>query len=284
MKKHIIWFIALGLIVVGGIMMIAAALHGAQGVIYTKDGLELENYQTYSESLEYNDTIVEIEANIDLANISLVPASDGKLKVEYKVTDIDKPQITFIDGKLKITMPHRIPNWSINLPGTNSFNKGGNITIYYPQNTMFESIYIGNDLGNIDVKGVNTNDLIIQNDLGDVIIKDVISKSTDIELNLGNLTMSGEFSESTLLQNDLGNITVNGNLLGITDITSNLGDVALNLSGIQSDYDYLLSVDVGDIFIDGSKVKQSAYNNIHAQNNVINVKADLGNISIKFGQ
>jgi hypothetical protein len=282
-KKYIVWIVAAGLVVLGGIMMLIAGLNGAHGVSYTENGFHVYG-EKYSENLELSGAIREIEAKIAMADITLAPATDGKFRVEYFFTEQKPPNIIFNNGKLTITSEQN-ERWGINLPGMSTWNEINYVKIYFPEGSEFDRIDIDNGLGSVtatDVRSETRTDIVLN--LGNLKLDGgVYGGQTTLHNDMGNIDFSGDLLGSAEITNNMGNIDFSGNLLGNAEVTDNMGDVTLRLDGAAADYEYELAVDLGNIYVDGIKIGTHTERYSVGAENFFEVKANMGNITVRFG-
>lgn len=191
--------------------------------------------------------IDSIDIDTDLADIKVVKSDDAEnvkvtMKKGYMKHYSCKP-----DGKtLEIEYD----------TNSNNYKSGPEIIVEVPDGIALESIEIDTALGNIKFEGLtlNTKALDVYSNLGDVKFTDMtvlcdINAGTD----LGNVKLvGGKYGEMNLNSN-LGDITIQGELTGDVTASCDMGDIKAELSSAETDYNYYLSTDMGDVEINDAE-------------------------------
>ena len=123
----------------------------------------------------------------------------------------------------------------------NFFNrKGSYVTLYVPENLVFDKVNISMGIGNLDIKDVDLN---------------------DVTLDLG-----------------IGKTNIESNLKGINKLECGIGKINLNLSLDKDEYTFKLKKGIGKIDLNGETIDND--NNIGNGLNIIDVDGGIGKISI----
>ena len=143
-------------------------------------------------------------------------------------------------------------------------------------------IFTDLDAGDISVARISTEQLSIILDLGNCDIDDANAKNSEISCDSGNINIKNFESDGIEVDSSLGDVTIDGSLRGKSDIDLDAGDLKLNLKQSMDDTAYFIETDLGDIVINGDKRRGLVENRIMGAQHNLNLKTDLGNVSLNF--
>ncbi|MVO73062.1 DUF4097 family beta strand repeat protein, partial [Paeniclostridium sordellii] len=233
-----------------------------------------------------------------ITNIEIIPSEKYKIELQYK-EDYGKINYKVKNNSLIINQESTIRN----LNNKSNFNKDdlNFIKIYIPSDKSFEKFSIISDIGNIDIRQMNLNNLDlscnvgnikvnnceindskISNDTGNIEINKSKFKNLEANLNLGNIN-SKNINVKNLLnaKNDLGNIDISGKVYGDIEVNCDLGNVDIEIDEKEKNYNYRLICDLGKIDINGKRKNKDVSLENNSDNN-LNIECDSGNIKLKF--
>lgn len=285
MKAKKIIFIIAGLLILFGAIVsgIAVALAGT----YSSDSAQIQTH-TITESIS------KINISADIDDIRIVTADTDSIKVTYAEDKIRKYDFSAENNTLSLKSVsgdalglkwYDYVNFNINFK-----DRVKGITVEVPKgldtditlSAKYGDIYVDDLKGSMNAKADN----------GDVeIVKSEFSK-LECDVDYGDIEMEKVAAESIKLTNDCGDIEieeVSGNILascayGDIDIErisgnnitleNNCGDVEGTILGNEADYTINAETNLGDRNIQ----------NRTGGKNTLNIKTDLGDISIRFVQ
>ncbi len=163
----------------------------------------------------------------------------------------------------------------------NWFNKQetSNITIYIPENKIFERTEIEAGAGEINIDKLQTNNLTFSIGAGKVQINELeVFEKAEIEGGAGKADIiSGELHNLDL-EMGLGELNLTTKLIGNNVIEQGIGKLSINLTDNIENYKIRTSKGLGSITIDGNEVQDgNTYGN--GENN-IRIEGGMGAIEI----
>lgn len=163
----------------------------------------------------------------------------------------------------------------------NWFNKQetSNITIYIPENKIFERTEIEAGVGEINIDKLQTNNLTFSIGAGKVQINELeVFEKAEIEGGAGKADIiSGELHNLDL-EMGLGELNLTTKLIGNNVIEQGIGKLSINLTDNIENYKIRTSKGLGSITIDGNEVQDgNTYGN--GENN-IRIEGGMGAIEI----
>lgn len=163
----------------------------------------------------------------------------------------------------------------------NWFNKQetSNITIYIPENKIFERTEIEAGAGEINIDKLQTNNLTFSIGAGKVQINELeVFEKAEIEGGAGKADIiSGELHNLDL-EMGLGELNLTTKLIGNSVIEQGIGKLSINLTDNIENYKIRTSKGLGSITINGNEVQDgNTYGN--GENN-IRIEGGMGAIEI----
>ena len=154
--------------------------------------------------------------------------------------------------------------------------------------------------GDINLKNVDTTNLQVSNEYGDMNGQSIAAQKLNIALTDGNVTLNtvntnnaiinnqygdillSQFeSEALDVQNDSGNVTLEGTLLGTSRVYADYGDIQLILKNKQSELNYKIRSEYGDIKINNEQFEGSVTQTANSTNQ-LNITAADGDVNLQF--
>ena len=163
----------------------------------------------------------------------------------------------------------------------NWFNKQetSNITIYIPENKIFERTEIEAGAGEINIDKLQTNNLTFSIGAGKVQINELeVFEKAEIEGGAGKADIISEELHNLDLEMGLGELNLTTKLIGNNVIEQGIGKLSINLTDNIENYKIRTSKGLGSITIDGNEVQDgNTYGN--GENN-IRIEGGMGAIEI----
>lgn len=224
-------------------------IHTVTGIQITgKFGGEKVTESTLTESYS------RIDIDAQALSVNIVTGNENTF--EYIGSKEYRPRISVSDGVATITQKGIRPN-------INNSSNGISLTITV-NNTNFSDVNIDLDFGEINIDGINAENLRISADCGSVKVKNGNFAETTVEADLGEVEFrDSSFDKSLEIEADCGSITI-----------KNPGD--LSDSDIEAGTDLgRVKISAGDINYTGKSYKQEG------SGAKIRLNADLGEITIE---
>lgn len=249
LNKFLFWAICFGSIIVGGILLAIGVSQGGatsfsigsnglnfyRGLVFSNDDIAL-----YSDIIDEQVTSIEL----DLEFTEVIITKGDELTINYtsdigykiknntlEVTSTSTKSNRFGmylnsvgQGLVKITVPDYVTSLEIE---TSSKTWIYDLTI--------DKIELDIALGNVVVENTKANYLDVEANLGNIELNDCSFDTLKAELDMGSLTTSNlEILSSAKFKNDMGTMYI-------------------DLSGVESDYNFQSSTDMGSFSINGNK-------------------------------
>lgn len=219
-----------------------------------------------------------IDIELDLADVKVIKSEDAEnVKVTMKKGYL-KHYSCELDGKtLEIEYD----------TGNHNYKSGPEIILEIPDGIELKKIEADTALGDITFEGLtlNINTLDVHSNLGNV-------KFTDMEIlcdikagtDLGDVKfLNGTYGKMNL-ENSLGDITITGEVTDDVKACCDMGDVKVELSGKESDYNYSLSTDMGDVEINDVDYNKEMSGEADITNKgaeiTLTLESDMGDVTV----
>lgn len=163
----------------------------------------------------------------------------------------------------------------------NWFNRQetSNITIYMPENKIFEKIEIEAGAGEINIEKLQTNNLVFSIGAGKVQINELeVFKKAEIEGGAGKADITSGELHNLDLEMGLGEFNLTSKLIGNNVIEQGIGKLNINLTDNIENYKIKTNRGLGSITINGNEMQDGeTYGN--GENN-IRIEGGMGAIEI----
>lgn len=161
-----------------------------------------------------------------------------------------------------------------------SRKKIGELIIYLPKDVVFDTTILDLGAGRVNIETLKTRKLDIDFGAGEVKIGNLfVTDQANISTGAGKVRIN--YSEINDLDLDLGvgEFSLTSRLSGKSEVDAGVGEVNLNLYGTSEDYSVEVDGGLGEIKVDGKRVKDGSYG---SGNSIIEIDGGVGNIDIKF--
>ncbi|MBR6380770.1 MAG: DUF4097 family beta strand repeat protein [Lachnospiraceae bacterium] len=213
---------------------------------------ETEDLPAGEGSVALQGRITELQALVDVADLKVeVGGSDYSLEYE----DARGMTYSLEKGVLIISQREK----------TGVITDGGEIVLHLPSGTMLTDASFSVGAGDVDVDGLQAQNLTIRVGAGDFRLEDCEVGDLNAEVGLGNLKLEGRVT---------GNLTAE----------VGAGNLEMELEGSEKDHNYSISVAAGDVKVgdthtSGFGAERQANN---GADNWFILKCGLGNLQIEF--
>lgn len=243
--------------IIGGILSVIGLL----GVFFNGNAVN-ENMKTYSVSSEINKLDIQINAaalNIKEGDVFSIESNLNYLNVE------EKDNMLIIKEEKK-----SYGNY-----------KDAVLTIYIPEDTMFNNINITTGASKLTVDNLSAEIIGFNLGAGDVSIASLIATETsNIKGGAGRITIFDGTLKNLNLEMGVGQLNLTSALSGDCKLDLGVGETNITLLGNKEDYKLEFEKGLGSISVDGKDV--SDYGNSGNGTNKIEINGGIGSINVEF--
>lgn len=193
---------------------------------------------------------IDIEADI----LSVTIEQGEKYEIRWDVKKANMPKYSVKNEVLTVTQNQKIPNIS--------GNRSCKVYITVPKDVVLSDVEVETSVGEVIISDIVTMHTDITSDVGDVELKDCQLGETSLEADVGNVVMRQCSFMDLEGEADVGNFEI-------------YGEEEL------SHYSYHLKAAVGDIKVNGEKVRKS-FREQGDNGYEVNVSCDVGNIELNY--
>lgn len=254
---------SLVMIVIGGMITLAAAFSGGElSISQSRHGIFSFIKWNDKKSIVSNadpsyftaeNEVTSFQADIDMGSIEIKQGDTFSISTK----NIKKSYISIREENG--TYHFTVRQDDIEIIGNNN-----NCEIYVTLPETVKTIDIDQSLGEVEITGMNLTSLTINSALGDVDLKDITFEEGDITLDLGEFDFYGDFTK-------------------VFNLTNHMGGANIQLLKSSSDYNYSLSVSMGELIINdhhhGSISSDYHQNNSKEAN--LDVEMNMGSLEIQ---
>ena len=157
----------------------------------------------------------------------------------------------------------------------------GMLTLYVPEDTVFESVSIDTGAGRLTADELRTErlDLSLGAEAEEFGYLET-TKETDIEGGAGAIVISDGSITDLELEMGVGGLDLTAALLGDSDLSLGVGESKLTLLGNKDDYRVEIEKGLGNILVDGEIVSQ--YGSYGSGRNSVDIEGGVGEINLSF--
>jgi len=310
--------IALAMIMIGILLAVIGLFSGTKfSIILTDNGLKAVGKEDRKNEEWVLEEFKDLEVALADAKLEVIPSDEYKLEIESLVGTKITHTVENETLTIKDRASHSEFTFAMNFIGNIQKTI---IKIYVPADKEFDNVSITNDFGDIklnemttdklmilsndgdiDIKDIQSNTVTIQNDFGDTNASNVKINNLTLEINDGDAefnsvniakeaTLSNDFGEISLrdftshgtkIESSDGEIYINGELLGKTNIESSFGDMKLELTNKETELNYHIQNDFGDIVVNGEEFETKTTNNVDMDDKITILSSD-GDVEISL--
>lgn len=262
------------------IMIISIIIFGITAIFGIGAGIEaisnnMGNSADNDKLLTYTQEYTEIESlDIDLSKSGLEIRTGDSFKVEFinvskdlstKLNDANK-ELKIEDKPLKLF---------------ENINSNSKVIVYIPNDYELKSIKL--DLVGVSgayMEGFKTAKLEVDMGAGKYEINNVQATNMDVESGAGETIIRNSSFDNLEFNGGVGKATINCKISNRGEIESGVGKLEVNLIGSKDDYKLRAETGIGNLTIDGNKVRDGEV--VGTGNANIKVEAGIGETSINF--
>lgn len=224
-------------------------------------------------------TYTQVYNDIESLDINL-----SKSKLEIKTGDSFKVEFLNVSKKLSTKLDNSGKELKIEDETLKLFenrNSNSKVIVYIPSNYELKSVKL--DLVGVSgtyIEGFKSEKLEVGIGAGRYEINNVQAKSCEIDSGAGETYINNSTFDNFEFNGGVGKATINCKVNAKGNIESGVGKLEVNLIGSKDDYKVRAETGIGNLTIDGNKVKDGEV--IGNGNTNINVEAGIGETSINF--
>ena len=186
------------------ILILSALMSAICGISTLGIRIFRSGHNASSQTWTPNERFSNINVSSKTSNIRILPAPDGKTKVEWTGNGTMKLNVKIQNGELKVEERNRFPIFRF-------FNVSSGspvIKIYLPKGN-FESLEAESDTGSVSVNSISVRDLDAESDTGSVRLTDVsVDRGAEAKTDVGRVELTNLSCSTLDAKTDTGSITM----------------------------------------------------------------------------
>lgn len=228
----------------------------------SKQDVVLDETKTY----EITSEIHSLDVRINAADFKIVSADEFSVESNLKYLSVSEK-----NGVLKIE----------DEPKSNSNYSNAILTLYVPNDVVFNDVDIENGSAKMTVDTLSANSIELKLGAGDVRFESLnASADVDIEGGAGRITIVSGTLNDLSLEMGMGELNLTAAVLGDSDLKFGVGGSNVTLIGSKDDYKVDIEKGIGNITVDGKTVTDFGSSG-NGQNH-IEIEGGVGTINLKF--
>ena len=262
------------------VMIISIIIFGLTAIFGIGVGIEkisnnIENSTNNSELLTYTEEYTGIESlDIDLSKSGLEIKTGESFKVEF--VNVPKDLSTRLNDSSKEL---KIEDETLKL--FENVNEDSKVIVYIPNDYELRSVKL--DLVGVSgayIEGFKAEKLEVDIGAGKYEINNVQATTAEIDSGAGETYINNSTFDNLEFSAGVGQAAINCKVNNKGEIESGVGKLEVNLIGTKDNYKVRAETGIGNLTIDGNKVRDGEIVGNGATN--INVEAGIGQTTINF--
>ena len=158
--------------------------------------------------------------------------------------------------------------------------KVGSITLRLPADHALDTVEAENDVGKIELTGLQADTMTVRADAGNLDISDCQAQSMDLETDVGNISLQDGQADTVQARAQVGRVNVEGiRCTSLLDLQADVGGVEAALPGSAEDYAFSGGTTLGKTSYGGTVYTEQT---ARADACRLQVRAEVGGIQIRF--
>lgn len=262
------------------VMIISIIVFGITAIFGIGAGIEkisnnIGNSTNNSELISYTEEYTGIESlDIDLSKSRLEIKTGDSFKIEF--INVSKDLATKLNNSGKEL---KIEDETLKL--FENINSESKVIVYIPSDYELRNVKL--DLVGVSgayIEGFKTEKLDVDLGAGKYEINNVQSVNAEIDSGAGETYINNSTFDNLNFSAGVGQASINCKINNKGDIESGVGKLEINLVGNKDDYKVRAETGIGNLNVDGNKVKDGEVIGNGSIN--INVEAGIGETTINF--
>lgn len=279
------FLVVCGIVISVGLLlsMVGWILGGIKGLAGVEDKVSWISFGGHGEEMRTMklEPFSSIDLDCDMGSVELIQSDSFFMEMNYD-KKIGAPEVEVEGETLEITS-QRHRGWWLDF---NVFRgkdyADTKMKIYYPKGTVFQNIRLENDMGDIELKGLQAEMVDVASACGDVTLDGLTADSLSLDCDMGDIEARGLQTKGVDAEINMGNVELAGTLAGTTKISCDMGDCTLETELDKKSYSIHTDIDMGDCSINGQDVGSTHMIVNDAAENKIEVESNTGNVEINF--
>lgn len=265
--QKIIKYLAIALAISIVVSIISAVLGGIYGLA-TVLGLRKSKSIGELKAIDFeNSEIATLDINVNFTNLTIKVGET--LKAETNNSNINCKQ-----NYQNLQINEKSRNWFAN-------NNEGDLIVYVPKNTEFETVRINAGAGKITIQNINAKELVLNLGAGNTEISSLyVSRKCNIDGGIGKLSILSGTINNLDLDIGIGQTDLIAAINGKSDIDSGIGKLNIELLGNKEEYKFKINKGIGAIKVDGEEMADNQI--LGNGKNYINIDGGIGKIKVDF--
>ena len=214
--------------------------------------------------------VTSIDFEFAVGNLEIIPMYDSNQILLEAMSPVGITGSSLNNGHLEI-----------NLDG----GSDAGLYLLIPGDLILDYLKFDGDSGYIAASGLCVNSLEVELDSGAYFAEGLeVNQTLKFDMDAGDINAYDVYCGGLTVSNDTGYVWINGNVGGDINLDTDIGSVELSLNTNPESYNYDLSCDLGNIWLNGNEF--SGFGNNHTIDNgadyTIYGQCDMGSISIYF--
>ncbi|WP_343209719.1 DUF4097 family beta strand repeat-containing protein [Anaerolentibacter hominis] len=273
--------VALCIIAAGIILTIIAYCFGASMRSYYYNGkrVDLVNFeQSYGRN-----TAESLTVDIDAGEVIIESGDEFRVSASY-ISESDF-RVWSEDGVFYVSDTQTEWNRGFRLLPFIRLGRAPEIRITVPKDLILAEVEINIGAGSVKARNMDIGQLNVETGAGEFKGKDItVRNSGSISVDVGSAKLENFSGNNVELNCNVGSIRMDGDLTGTTEASCDMGEIKLELTRRESDYNYQVDCDMGNVIINNHKRSGfgndwSNYSRERAHN--LNLDCNLGSIRVE---
>lgn len=228
--------------------------------------------------IDYSKALTGLEVESGIHGVEIVEGSGEDIHV--KGINCDKVQIYVKGNTLYVRDVEKKK-----LPGNSPIDENTRrIVLTVPSETEWKKAELSADMGYISMDVLRAADAELDADMGSVKIGASVAAELEIDADMGTVEVDEAQIGRLKMEASMGSITFSGIVKGDIEAESDMGSIKLSLGQKETDFNYRISADMGNVSINGndysglSKTKEIQ----NGADQKMKLDSSMGNIEIFF--
>lgn len=280
MKKGI-WIASLSCFLVGAACITIGLIKGGR----LGFRVNLKNHKIITvdskDVIKYDQQVSEFEnIQLDLSVIDVTIEEGDDYRVAYMIEEDLKPEIEVKDGTLYVS-GKKSDTFDINL-SVGFENMGDDLNtmkITVPKGTKINKGEFHTSTGDIDITGLDLNELSIYGSTSDISLKNVKMEELFIDVSTGAVELDNIKAEGMSIKTSTGDVRMDNLDIGSGNVRTSTGEINGSFVRKLGDYNLDVTSSIGDICVNDTETEKH-YSSKGSSD--FSFKTSTGDITLKF--
>ena len=160
--------------------------------------------------------------------------------------------------------------------------KVGSITLVLPADLHLDTVQAENQVGKIELEGVQAETLDLHAAAGDVSVSGCTAQTMDLRANAGSIALQDGSADSIQARAQVGRVSIDGTqCTDLLDLQANVGGIEATLPGTAEDYAFSGGTVIGKVDYDGQMYSEETAREDACR---LQVQSEVGSIRVRFSE